>query len=254
MTNPSHHANGPTRFTSSMNPEDAANFERTLELGKEIAASLPDHDVLGRWMAHHIGDLITHAETASDAEADDVRRETATAVLALWNHRAALPISRPPLDTFEPVFTALERLSEPQAPWDFYRMFPRGSEPSEEDLVAAPLLRMALNLEEIVRRVVRTIVTVAAREASDREAKWLRLSDHVEDDEQRAARDAILELAQLLETYTGDADGQPATGDAGLSKLITDLLHAETQLAEARGALEDRLPERRSGSESGGPV
>ncbi|MFB7559210.1 hypothetical protein [Streptomyces brevispora] len=237
-----------------MTPEDAESFERTLELGKEIAASLPDHDVLGRWMAHHIGDLIIRVETASEAEADDVRRETATAVLALWDHRAALPISRPPLDTFEPVFTALERLSEPQDPWDFYRMFQRGSEPSEDDMAAAPLLRIALNLEEIVRRVVRTIVTVAAREAADREAKWLKLSDHVEDDEQRAARDAILELARTLETYAGDADGQPAAGDAGLSKLITDLLRAEAQLAEARGALEDRLPGNRSESESGGPV
>jgi hypothetical protein len=133
-------------------------------------------------------------------------------------------------------------------------MFQRGSEPSEDDMAAAPLLRIALNLEEIVRRVVRTIVTVAAREAADREAKWLRLSDHVEDDEQRAVRDAILELARTLETYAGDADGQPAVGDTGLSKLITDLLRAEAQLAEARGALEDRLPGNRSESESGGPV
>ncbi|MFD5161229.1 hypothetical protein ACFWMJ_24675 [Streptomyces hawaiiensis] len=121
-------------------------------------------------------------------------------------------------------------------------------------MAAAPLLRIALNLEEIARRVVRTIVTVAAREAADREAKWLRLSDHVEDDEQRAARDAILELGRTRETYAGDADGQPAAGDTGLSKLITDLLRAEAQLAEARGALEDRLPGNRSESESGGPV
>lgn len=125
-----------------MTPEGAESFERTLELGKEIAASLPDHDVLGRWMAHHVGDLIIRAETASEAEADDVRRETATSVLALWHHRAALPISRPPLDAFEPVFTALGRLSEPQDPWDFYRMFQRGSEPSEDDMAAAPLLRI----------------------------------------------------------------------------------------------------------------
>ncbi|WP_327666672.1 hypothetical protein OHN37_07545 [Streptomyces sp. NBC_00485] len=236
-----------------MNPDDAASFDRTLELGKEIAASLSDHDVLGRWMAHHISDLIIRAETAPEAEAEDVRRETATAVLALWKHRAALAIPRPPLDTFEPVFTALERLTEPQDPWDFYRTFPRGSEPSEHDMVAAPLLRIALNLEEIVRRVVLEIVAVAAREAADREAKWLRLSDHVEEDDQRAARDAVLELAQLLDMYTGDADGQPAAGDTGLSKLITDLVRAETQLAEARGALEDRLPGNPE-SESDGPV
>ncbi|MFC7910337.1 hypothetical protein [Streptomyces nigra] len=224
-----------------MTPEDAANFERTLELGKEIAASLSDHDVLGRWMAHHIGDLIIRAEAAAEAEADNLQRETATAVLAFWKHRAALPINRPPLDTFEPIFTALARLSEPQNPWDFYRTFRPGSEPSEDDLAGTPLLGLALNLEETVHRVVREIVVVASREAADREAKWLSLSDHVEEDEQRAARDAILELARTLEMYSDDADDQPAVSETGTSKLITTLRRAETQLAEAREALEERL-------------
>lgn len=153
-----------------MTPEDAANFDRTLELGKEIATGLSDHDVLGRWMAHHIGDLIIRAETAPEAEADEIRRETATAVLALWNHRATLPIPSPPLGAFEPVFRALERLSEPQEPWDFYRMFPPGREPGNDDMVATPLLRIAPVREETVRRVVREIVVVAAGEAADRVA------------------------------------------------------------------------------------
>jgi dephospho-CoA kinase len=131
-------------------------------------------------------------------------------------------------------------------------MFRPGREPSEDDMVAAPLLRIALILEENVRRVVREILVVAAQEAADREAKWLRLSEHVEEDEQRAARDAVLELARTLGTDTGDADGQPAAG-VGLSKLIASLLRTETQLAEVRGALEDRLP-RTSESEPGGPV
>lgn len=235
-----------------MTPEDAANFERTLELGKEIAASLSDQDVLGRWMAHHIGALIIRAEAAGEAEADNLKREAVTAVLAFWKHRAALPTGRAPLASFEPVFTALARLGEPQSPWDFYRMFPPGSEPSEDDLTGTPLLRIALNLEETVHRVVREIVAVATQEAAGREAKWLRLSDHVKDDEQRAARDRILELARILETYSGDADGQPAVGDAGLSRLITDLLRAETQLEEARRALEDRLLGDPSENESGG--
>ncbi|MFE7794945.1 hypothetical protein [Streptomyces sp. NPDC057460] len=83
MTNPFPHAQGRTRVTSSMTPEDAASFEQTLELGKEIAAVLSDHDVLGRWMAHHISDLINRAETAPEAEADGIRRETVAAVLTL---------------------------------------------------------------------------------------------------------------------------------------------------------------------------
>ncbi|MFJ5075207.1 hypothetical protein ACIP8Z_11470 [Streptomyces sp. NPDC088553] len=223
-----------------MTPEDAASFERTLELGKEISADLADHDVLGRWMAHHISDLITRAETAPEADVDDMRRETVAAILALWKHRSALPMDNPPLDAFEPVFSALKRLSEPQDPWGFYQMFPPGHEPSQDDTAAVPLLRNALAVEDAVRRVVREIVVFAAREAADKEAKWLQLSGHLEDDDQRSARDAVLELASTLARYTGDADAEPVAED-GYSKLITILLRAETQLAEVRRVLEMHL-------------
>ncbi|WP_157430492.1 hypothetical protein [Actinomadura macra] len=224
-----------------MNPEDAKNFERTLELGKEIANDLSDSDVLGRWMAHHIGALIVQAENATGAEANGIRREAMTAILALWNHRSVFSSPTQPLDTFEPVFRALERLSEPQDPWSFYRMFQPGREPSEDDMVGAPLLRIALELEETVRSVTREIVAFAAQEAADKEAKWLKLSEHLEVDEQRAARDALLRLARTIKTYTDGDDGDPATG-ARLPKLIAALQHAGSQLADARVALEGGLP------------
>lgn len=246
-------SNGPTRFTSSMTPEDASSFERTLELGKEIADNLSQGDVLGRWMAHHIGDLIIQAENAVGAEADGVRCETANAILALWNHRTALSSSAQPLGAFEPVFRALERLSEPQDPWSFYRMFPPGYEPRESDMVGAPLLRVALSLEETVRGVAGEIVALAAQEAADKEAKWLKLSEHLEADEERAARDALVQLARTLSTYTDGDDGDPTAG-VGLPRLIAALQRAESQLADARRALEDGLPAMPLESESDGPA
>ncbi|MFB6836999.1 hypothetical protein [Streptomyces sp. NPDC056361] len=236
-----------------MTPEDAASFERTLELGKEIAGSLSESDVLGRWMAHRIGDLIVQAENATGAEADGVRREATTVILALWDHRTAFPSPTPPLRAFEPVFRALERLSEPQDRWSFYRMFPSGSEPSEDDMAGAPLLRVALSLEETVRGVVGEIVALAAQEADDKEAKWLKLSEHLEPDEQRAARDAFLRLAHTLKAYTDGEDGDPAAR-TGLPKLIAALQRAESQLAEARRVLEDALPAMPSEREPDGSV
>lgn len=236
-----------------MTPEDAKSFDRTLELGKEIANDLSDSDVLGRWMAHHIGDLIIRAENATGVEANGIRREAMTAILALWNHRTAFPSPTQPLDAFQPVFRALERLSEPQDPWSFYRMFPPGREPSEDDMVGAPLLRIALSLEETVRGVTGEIVALAAQEAADKEAKWLKLSEHLEADEQRAARDALLRLAHTLKTYTDGDDGDPATGTR-LSKLIAGLQRVESQLADARRTLEEGLPAVPLESEPDGPV
>jgi hypothetical protein len=119
-------------------------------------------------------------------------------------------------------------------------MFPSGRAPSEDDMVGTPLLRVALSLEETVRKVVGEIVALAAQEAAGKEAKWLKLSDHLEEDEQRAVRDTLLRLARTLETYTNGADGDPAV-EPRLPKLIAALQHAESQLAEARRVLEDGL-------------
>lgn len=225
-----------------MAPEDVRSFERTLELGKEIANDLSQSDVLGRWMAHHIGDLIVQAANATGAEANGIRREAMTAILALWNHRTGFPSPTQPLNAFEPVFRALERLSEPQDPWSFYRTFPLGREPSEDDMVGAPLLRIALSLEETLRGVTGEIVAFAAQEAADKEAKWLKLSEHLEADEERAARDALLRFARTLRTtYTDGDDDDPATG-AQLPRLIAALQRVESQLADARRALEEGLP------------
>lgn len=99
-------------------PEDgAASFSKTVELGKELAKALPDNDILSRWMAHHIADLITRAESATGVEAEEIRRETATTILDLWAQRANFDEHRRPLAAFGAVFKALERLSAPQQPW-----------------------------------------------------------------------------------------------------------------------------------------
>lgn len=72
----------------------------------------------------------------------------------------------------------------------------------------------------------------------DDEAKWLRLSGYsgyVEEDEQRAVRDAVLELAGTLAMYTGEADAEPAV-KAGHSKLIAGCATGAQGCSEPGGA------------------
>src|SRR6185312_1753773 len=111
---------------------------------------LLDTDVLGRWMAHYISELIVRGESATGDSAQSIRRETAGTIIELWSHRADIPAQRRPLSDFNPVFKALERLSEPQDMWGFYGMFAVGNEPSEAEISSLPLLRCALDLEDTV--------------------------------------------------------------------------------------------------------
>ncbi len=228
---------GPSKFTSSMSQEDAESFERTLELGKEIAQDLSDSDVLGRWMAHHISDLIVRAENATDQQTLELRRETADTIIRLWAHRSAAPLHSRPTEALQPVMETLVRLEQDE-PWRFYGMFPAGSEPSD-DTTRTTLLRFALELEETVRDVVRHVIVVAAEQAAHGEAKWLRLTEHLAEDDQRHLLRLIRHMGSRLRTDDTDTADTDDTNQQTHS--ISALRKAEKRMAEVRRALEKNL-------------
>jgi hypothetical protein len=194
-----------------MSPEDAANFERTLELGKELAADLDQSDVLGRWMAHHISELLTRVQASADTSgSEELHRETREAILALWHHRGKAPLRSRPTYTLDQVLSATARLSDDH-PGRYYSLFQNKSEPNQDDLESLQLLKAALELESAVREAVEHAVVRAYEEASSAEAKWLSLSDHLIDDEQRRARRTLARLRSKAQRRR--LTDSPATDD-----------------------------------------
>lgn len=85
-----------------------------LGLGRHLVRELgieDSVDTLGRWIAHHVAELIDETEKASTRE--DQRRAYKHAVetiLLLWEHRAALPRNAFPLARYREVVVVLEAL------------------------------------------------------------------------------------------------------------------------------------------------
>lgn len=148
-------------------------------------------------MAHYVAEQITAAESAHDNDRASLEQAAAESILALWQRRSGLPTDRPPMRAFERVFLALDRLAEPQDPWSFYQSFSGGAEPSANDVGSDTLLRVALNLEDSCREIVRALVVEAAVTARDREATWVRLSENLPEDEERTAIRQLHRLARL---------------------------------------------------------
>lgn len=74
-------------------------------------------DTLGRWMAHHIAELILRAEGTKGAVGrTKAEREAAQAILALWSHRAGIDRINP-LAGLRPVLSVLRTLSQEKPPW-----------------------------------------------------------------------------------------------------------------------------------------
>ena len=150
-------------------------------------------------MAHYIAEQITAAESADESDREAREQAAAESILALWQRRGGLPGSHPPMHTFGRVFLALDRLAEPQDPWRFYRPFPEDSEPSPEDVISDTLLSLAISVEASAREIVRVLVAEAAATALDREARWVRLTETMAEDEERRAIRQLDRLMRLSE-------------------------------------------------------
>jgi hypothetical protein len=176
-------------------------------------------------MAHYVAEQIAAAESASDNDQAGKQQAAAESILALWQRRSGLPTDRPPMQAFERVFLALDRLAEPLDPWTFYRLFPREAEPSAEDIASETLLRLALNLEDSAREIVRALVVEAAAMALDREAEWVRLSENLAEDEERKALRHLDRLGRLSnERLDNPEDMEPLErAHAHIARMIETL-------------------------------
>src|SRR6266436_3211912 len=92
--------------TSSEQTDDSARSHDILTLGCKLVEELglePSVDTLGRWMAHHIADLMLEAKSATGKEKELAEKNCFEAILALWKHRAELPNGKRPFEDLEPV-------------------------------------------------------------------------------------------------------------------------------------------------------
>jgi hypothetical protein len=95
-----------------------------LGLGQHLVRELSfDHqrDTLGRWMAHHVADLISEAKNGSTASARSAARKTATeTILKIWEHRTSLPGEAYPLAPYKDVLKILVLLQPDDNPFKHF--------------------------------------------------------------------------------------------------------------------------------------
>jgi hypothetical protein len=92
-----------------------------LALGKHLVSELGlenSNDTLGRWMAHHVAELIAAAKEAKNKAQQAVAEERAVeTILRLWEHRTTLPGQAYPLAQFREVLELLSKLTPAANPW-----------------------------------------------------------------------------------------------------------------------------------------
>lgn len=148
----------------------SSNADSVLQLGRELADALNPSDVIGRWMSHHLAELITRCE--ENPEDEELATTTRDVVLKLWEHKSGAPFQADPYRYLQPLLRAISRLEPNPDPWAFYSPFD-GETPSVESISTYPLLRAALDIDQEIGTLIRLCVGIAAQEALSCEDPWV---------------------------------------------------------------------------------
>ncbi|WP_152031702.1 hypothetical protein [Longilinea arvoryzae] len=95
-----------------------------MELGRYLVRELGFEDgvdTLGRWMSHHLAELIDKAEHGkTEDERNQGQKEATETILRIWEHRASLPGKAYPLKSYENILLVLDRLRPDNDPFAYY--------------------------------------------------------------------------------------------------------------------------------------
>src|SRR5688572_28049344 len=99
----------------------SSDADPVLELGRALADALDHSDVVGRWMSHHLAELITRCEASP--EDSELAATTRDVVLRLWERNRGARFQTEPFGYLQAVLRAIARLDPHPTPWAHYRPF-----------------------------------------------------------------------------------------------------------------------------------
>jgi hypothetical protein len=181
-------------MTNKSKPEPNSSFstktdiyapaESVLAIGRKLVEELgleESTDTLGRWMAHHIADLMTKAEKAIGDDKATAERECFVAILELWAHCSELPNGKRPFEDLEPVMRAIESLD----PEDDTLRYYRAARPPKGETMETPeqekWLSMVDGLDYTAKVLISYCLTEAADAALDKSKEWVKLAAAIDD-------------------------------------------------------------------------
>jgi len=160
---------------------DGETRAAVLSLGEQIAASLDEHDMLARWMAHHLAERLYALEALNGPARVDAEREVAHLIVQIWERRRTVPMREDPLSLADSVVRAVARLDPKASPFRFYGRFDEDAGPSPAEVEANGTLKLALAIDEAADQLIRSSIRYAAMTAVCRDADWIRGAEATND-------------------------------------------------------------------------
>lgn len=180
--------------SSSEMTEPSTRYAAIIELGKKLVDELKLNnsvDTLGRWMAHHITELLYDAEHSPDETVRAAKHaELRNNIWAFWVHRYELPIGTKALQESEPILRALQSLDpESEQPRYFSPSLMRIDTNKEPDEVKK-WLSIANHIDDTAKILIDYCLSLAVENAIDKSKEWVELA-------QQAGLDEDIDMIEL---------------------------------------------------------
>lgn len=185
-------------------------WAEVVTLGRQLTRQLGDgrDDIALSWMAHHVARLMSEAEAAEGAEADQAQERCRRAILDLWKARRAI-FDRMPMQSVEDVGAAVLSLKDGNG-WFFHRMADDEHEP-------ARAIQLAYAVDAGARAIIRTLVGDAVRQGLADEKEWIWLVGSGLPDIEPIVllvQEAMATSPPTSDATAGDSDGDGEPSDA----------------------------------------
>jgi len=162
--------------------EKSAQSEKVLDLGRKLVEELglvDSNDTLGRWMAHHVADLILKAENATGSDKVTAQTEAFDTILALWKRRSEFPSGKRPYEELESVIRTVASLDPEDNTPRYHRLVRPPKDEAAERSDQEKWLRLAEGLDNLAKVLIGFCLAEAARAAVDRSKEWVTLAEEV---------------------------------------------------------------------------
>ncbi|GAA1815380.1 hypothetical protein [Agromyces neolithicus] len=146
--------------------------EDVLKLGRALSAELDETDTLGRWMAHHLSDLLDR-RLAAENSADDA--EIAELVLRLWASRASAPLRHQPFLRYTEILRFIDRIDRLASGYPFPRAENADRPPADSNFESIAM--ELVSLSAAAGAVSSAMLTELQLHAANDESSWRSYAD-----------------------------------------------------------------------------
>jgi len=159
--------------------EKLTQSSEILRLGKLLVDELnldQSVDTLGRWMAHHISDLMTQVSASTGRQKKEVEDRCRDAILTLWRHVDVFQKNHRPLGKTESIFATIQALNPDNVAHFYHSQATNKIEQSSLTEESKKWLELSQGIDYSARLLIGMCLKNVAKEIKSDDEEWLALA------------------------------------------------------------------------------